>query len=88
MSTCVLFESELELVPSRLTRSSADELTATILDHLEEQTVITLDSLVCLMPDYSWNQIFDCVDQLARCNKVVLRRHRCDYTLFSPTFVA
>lgn len=88
MPTCVLFESELEAAPSRLARSSADELTATILDHLEEQTVITLDSLVCLMPQYSWNQIFHRVDALARCKKVVLRRHRFEYTLFSTTFVA
>ncbi len=88
MSTCVRIESEPEVYPARLGCSSADALTATILDHLDEQTVITLDSLVCLMPEYSWNQIFHCVDQLARCNKVVLRRHRYDYTLFSTTFVA
>ena len=65
-----------------------DVLTATILDHLNEQTVISLDTLVCLMPQYTWNQIFRRVDQLSRCNKVVLRRHQFEYMLFSPHFVA
>ena len=65
-----------------------DALTATILDHLNEQTVISLDTLVCLMPQYTWNQIFQRVDQLSRCNKVVLRRHRFEYTLFSTNFLA
>ena len=65
-----------------------DVLTATILDHLNEQTVISLDSLIGLMPQYTWNQIFHRVDQLARCNKIVLRRHRFEYMLFSTHFVA
>jgi hypothetical protein len=65
-----------------------DALTATILDHLNEQTVISLDSLICLMPQYTWNQIFHGVDQLTRCNKVVLRRHRFEYMLFSTHFLA
>lgn len=65
-----------------------DVLEATILDHLSEQTVISLDSLVCLMPQYTWNQIFSSVDQLARGSKIVLRRHRFEYMLFSTHFVA
>lgn len=65
-----------------------DVLEATILDHLSEQTVISLDSLVSLMPQYTWNQIFYSVDQLARRNKIVLRRHRFEYMLFSTHFVA
>ena len=68
--------------------ADTDVLTATILDHLNEQTVISLDSLICLMPQYTWNQIFHRVDQLARCNKIVLRRHRFEYMLFSSHFVA
>jgi len=40
------------------------------------------------MPEYSWNQIFHAVDCLARCRKIVLRRHRFEYTLFSTNFVA
>ena len=79
--------SLLESGPSVEAPYDIDALTATILDHLSEQTVISLDTLVCLMPQYTWNQIFRRVDQLSRCNKVVLRRHRFDYTLFSPHFL-
>ena len=83
-----LLESDPEVYPLRRERVHIDTLTATILNHLNEQTVITLDSLICLMPQYTWNQIFHTVDQLARCNKIVLRRHRFEYTLFSTHFVA
>jgi hypothetical protein len=83
-----LLESVPAVHPLRRERPHTDALTATILDHLNEQTVITLDSLICLMPQYTWNQIFHRVDQLARCNKLVLRRHRFDYTLFSTQFLA
>ena len=38
--------------------ADTDVLTATILDHLTEQTVISLDSFICLMPQCTWNQIF------------------------------
>jgi hypothetical protein len=65
-----------------------DVIEATILDHLNEQTVIGLDSIISLMPSYTWNQIFDSVDRLARRNKIVLRRHRFEYMLFSAHFVA
>jgi hypothetical protein len=88
MTVSSLLESHSDIRPSQHDCPQADALTAIILDHLDEQTVITLDSLVCLMPEYSWNQIFHRVDQLARCNKVVLRRHRFEYTLFSADFVA
>ena len=83
-----LLESAPDVHHFRQKRSHTDALTETILDHLNEQTVISLDSLICLMPQYTWNQIFHTVDQLARCNKVVLRRHRFDYTLFSTNFLA
>ncbi len=83
-----LLESAPEVHPVRGEHPHTDTLTETILDHLNEQTVISLDSLICLMPQYTWNQIFQAVDQLARCNKIVLRRHRFDYMLFSTNFVA
>lgn len=82
----------LELAPEVHSMQRAhhhtDALTATILGHLNEQAVISLDSLIWLMPQYTWNQIFQAVDQLARCpcNKIVLRRHRFDYMLFSNHF--
>ncbi len=88
MPISALLEPAQDGHPVWCERDHIDVLTAAILDHLNEQTVISLDSLICLMPQYSWNQIFHAVDQLARCNKVVLRRHRFDYMLFSPHFVA
>jgi hypothetical protein len=88
MSINALLESVPEAHPIRGERHHADTITATILDLLNEQTVISLDSLICLMPQYTWNQIFQAVDQLARSNKIVLRRHRFDYMLFSTNFVA
>ena len=63
-----LLESAPDVYPVRAEHHHTDTLTATILDHLNEQTVISLDSLICLMPEYTWNQIFHAVDQLARCS--------------------
>ena len=57
-----------------------------ILDRLSEEAVIGLDTLVQMLPEYSWNQIFHAVDQLARDGSVVLRRHGYDYTLFSTAY--
>lgn len=88
MPISALLEPAQDVHPVRCERDHIDVLIAAILDHLNEQTVISLDSLICLMPQYTWNQIFHCVDQLARCNKIVLRRHRFDYMLFSTHFVA
>ena len=83
-----LLETDQDIHPLLRGQPDPDALTATILGHLDEQTVISLDSLIWLMPQYTWNQIFHTVDQLARCNKVVLRRHRFEYMLFSNHFVA
>ena len=64
----------------------ADGLKAHILDRLEEEAVISLDALSQMLPQYSWNQIFSAVDQLARDGSLVLRRHQYDYTLFSTAY--
>jgi hypothetical protein len=66
----------------------AATLEQTILDRLEEETVIGLDELVKMLPQYTWNQIFHAVDQLTRFGKIVLRRHRYDYTVFSTSYAA
>ena len=88
MPTSSLLESGPDVHPLLCEHPNTDVLTATILDHLNEQTVISLDTLICHMPQYTWNQIFRTVDQLARCSKIVLRRHRFEYMLFSNHFVA
>lgn len=63
-------------------------LEQTILDRLEEETVVGLDELVEMLPKYTWNQIFHAVDHLARLRRIVLRRHRFEYTLFSTNYAA
>lgn len=68
--------------------SSAASLDVQILGHISEQDVVSLDALVSLMPEHTWNQIFHAVDRLARCGKIVLRRHRFEYTIFSKHYVA
>ncbi len=68
--------------------SERDRLAQDILERIEEQEVISLDGLVLLLPQYTWNQIFHAVDQLAREGWIVLRRHGFDYALFSADFAA
>jgi len=68
-------------VPSSLTPSSP--LEQDIVAHLEDQDVVTLDALINQMPQYSWSQIFQAVDTLARCDTISLRRHGFGYTLVS-----
>ena len=63
-----------------------ESLKGHILDRLAEEAVIGLDTLIQMLPEYSWNQIFHAVDQLARDGSIVLRRHRYDYTLFSTAY--
>ena len=88
MPISALLESVQDVHSEGFEGDHTDSLMAAILDHLNEQSVISLDSLIYLMPQYTWNQIFHCVDQLARCHKIVLRRHRFEYMLFSTQFVA
>ena len=67
---------------------TSDNIEREILVQIEEQEVISLDTLIELLPDYNWSQIFQTVDGLARSGKVVLRRHRFEYTLFSIHYAA
>ncbi|HKY71868.1 MAG TPA: hypothetical protein VJL88_08095 [Nitrospira sp.] len=73
---------------SRTILHSAERLKADILERLHEESVIGLDALVETLPDYSWNQVFHAVDELARTGGIVLRRHGYDYTLFSTAYPA
>ena len=59
-----------------------------IVVHVEDQDVVTLDALINQMPQYSWTQIFQAVDTLARCGRISLRRHGFGYTLFSNHYAA
>lgn len=73
--------------PAALERPAAT-LQKDILDHLDTEAVMTLDSLVSFLPQYGWNQIFEAVDTLARRRRIVLRRHGFEYTLFSLHYAA
>lgn len=64
---------------------SNDGLEKLILQKVLDEAVIDLDVLTQMLCEYSWNQIFHGVDQLARAKKIVLRRHHYNYTLFSIT---
>jgi hypothetical protein len=88
MPICSLLESAPDVQSLMREYPETETLEAIILAHLSEQTVISLDSLISLMPQYTWNQIFYRVDQLARGSKIVLRRYRFEYMLFSTHFVA
>ena len=68
--------------------ASTENLEQEILSEIGEQEGVSLDTLIVLLPRYSWSQIFQAVDSLARCGRIVLRRHRFDYTLFSTHFAA
>lgn len=59
-----------------------------VLGCVEEELVVSLDRLVMLLPDCTWNQIFDTVDRLSRGGRIALRRHGRDYTLFSLQYAA
>jgi hypothetical protein len=67
---------------------SPDDLAREILDRVEEEAVLSLDSLVMSLSHYSWNQVLITVDRLAREGRLILRRHRFDYTLFSKHYAA
>lgn len=69
-------------------RQKATHLERAICWHVEEHSVVSLDTLVACLPEYSWNCIFQAVDSLARRGDIVLRRHRFDYSLFSSHYAA
>jgi hypothetical protein len=65
-----------------------NELEHDIIVRVDDQDVVTLDALIDQMPQYSWSQVFQAVDRLARCGKISLRRHGFGYTLFSQHYAA
>lgn len=78
-------QNQLVDTPSSI-ESLPEQLEAETLAIINEETVIGLDALVALMPQYSWSQIFHTIDRLARSGRIVLRRHRFDYTVFSKHY--
>lgn len=79
-------QTVMETPPAEI--SQEDELRRAILEHINEQSMVSLDTLTILIPQHSWNQVFQAVDRLARDGRIVLRRHGSQYTLFSVHFAA
>ena len=61
------------------TQSEADE--AAVLDLLRRKRSIRLENVVDLLPQMSWNQVFQCVDSLSRRGEIILLRHGFEYEI-------
>jgi hypothetical protein len=59
---------------------SFDGLEKHILDHVGKEN-LSLDRLIEMLPQYSWNQVFHAVDRLARRGNITLGRHGFEYTI-------
>lgn len=57
-----------------------------ILDLLHARQSLTLEQVVALLPELSWNQVFKTVDELSRRGKIILLRRGFQYEVErSPT---
>ncbi|HET6675558.1 MAG TPA: hypothetical protein VFG71_09475 [Nitrospiraceae bacterium] len=54
---------------------------AMVLELLSHERSISLEAVVDLLPQMSWNQVFQCVDSLSRRGEIILLRHGFDYEL-------
>ena len=50
-----------------------------ILELLRGRRSLTLEQVVALLPELSWNQVFKTVDELSRRGKIILLRRGFDY---------
>jgi hypothetical protein len=50
-----------------------------ILELLRVRRSLTLEQMVTLLPELSWNQVFKTVDELSRRGKIILLRRGFDY---------
>ncbi|MGD9727611.1 MAG: hypothetical protein AB7G68_04585 [Nitrospiraceae bacterium] len=54
---------------------------AMVLELLSHERSISLEAVVDLLPQMSWNQVFQCVDSLSRRGEIVLLRRGFDYEI-------
>lgn len=54
---------------------------AAVLEVLGPEGSIKLEDVVDLLPQMSWNQVFQCIDSLSRRGEIVLLRHGFDYEI-------
>ena len=58
-----------------------------VLDTVEREGSLTMETLVSLLPQLSWSQIFHAVDELSRAGAILLQRRGFEYGLSpGPTF--
>jgi hypothetical protein len=58
---------------------------ALIIDLLRREESLKLEEVVALLPQLSWNQVFQCVDSLSRRGKIILHRRGFDYEVVRPS---
>ena len=51
---------------------------ALIINLVRREESVKLEELVTLLPQLSWNQVFQCVDSLSRRGKIILHRRGFD----------
>jgi len=66
-------------VTERDPRPKLGTVERSILRLLDEVSPVCLDDLLQLLPEFTWNQVFQAIDGLARAGQVLLRRHRTTY---------
>lgn len=57
------------------------EAESLILDLLRARKSLTLEQVVTLLPELTWNQVFKAVDELSRRRKIILLRRRFQYEI-------
>lgn len=52
-----------------------------ILELVQMRKSLTLEQVVTLLPEFSWNQVFKTIDELSRRGKIILLRRGVDYEI-------
>lgn len=52
-----------------------------VLELLHGRKSLTLEQVVTLLPELSWNQVFKTIDELSRRGKIILLRRGVDYEI-------
>ena len=50
-----------------------------VLDMVEREGAVRMETLVSLLPQLSWSQVFNAVDELSRAEAITLQRRGFDY---------
>lgn len=71
--------------PDTVGESSSDHSSTevAILTHVTKSSPVSLDDLIQLTPQFTWNQIFQAVDGMTRAGTILLRRRHFQYELLN-----